>query len=111
MSEKQTNTWQQNMMGLTFRYADGRISIFKSALEAIGRPEFYHFLYNSAKQMFAIQACGIDEEGANRLPKHSTDDRYEIKSKGLCAPDLSKLWLGQDKVIQARESNIHSTGW
>lgn len=43
MSEKQTNTWQQNMMGLTFRYADGRISIFKSALEAIGRPEFYHF--------------------------------------------------------------------
>ena len=33
--------------------------------------------------MFAIQACGIDEEGANRLPKHSTDDRYEIKSKGL----------------------------
>ena len=83
MSEKQTNTWQKNMMGLTFRYADGRISIFKSALEAIGRPEFYHFLYNPAKQMFAIQACGIDEEGANRLPKHSTDDRYEIKSKGL----------------------------
>lgn len=40
MSEKQTNTWQKNMMGLTFRYADGRISIFKSALEAIGRPEF-----------------------------------------------------------------------
>lgn len=50
MSEKQTNTWQKNMMGLTFRYADGRISIFKSALEAIGRPEFYHFLYNPAKQ-------------------------------------------------------------
>lgn len=83
MSEKQTNTWQQNMLGLTFRYADGRISVFKSALEAIGRPEFYHFLYNPIKQMFAIQACGIDEEGANRLPKHSTDDRYEIKSKGL----------------------------
>lgn len=36
-----------------------------------------------AQLMFAIQACGIDEEGANRLPKHSTDDRYEIKSKGL----------------------------
>lgn len=83
MPEKQTNTWQQNMLGLTFRYADGRISVFKSALEAIGRPEFYHFLYNPAKQMFAIQACGIDEEGANRLPKHSTDDRYEIKSKDL----------------------------
>lgn len=51
MPEKQTNTWQQNMLGLTFRYADGRISVFKSALEAIGRPEFYHFLYNPAKQM------------------------------------------------------------
>lgn len=36
-----------------------------------------------SRKMFAIQACGIDEEGANRLPKHSTDDRYEIKSKGL----------------------------
>lgn len=55
MREKQTKTWQQNMLGITFRYADGRITVFRSALESIGRPEFYHFLYNPTKQMFAIQ--------------------------------------------------------
>lgn len=76
-------TWQQNMLGITFRYADGRITVFRSALESIGRPEFYHFLYNPTKQMFAIQACGMDAEGANRVPKKNQDDRYEIKSKNL----------------------------
>ena len=76
-------TWQQNMLGITFRYADGRITVFRSALESIGRPEFYHFLYNPTKQMFAIQACGMDAEGANRIPKKNQDDRYEIKSKDL----------------------------
>ena len=76
-------TWQQNMLGITFRYADGRITVFRSALESIGRPEFYHFLYNPTKQMFAIQACGMDAEGANRVPKKNQDNRYEIKSKNL----------------------------
>ena len=56
-------TWQQNMLGITFRYADGRITVFRSALESIGRPEFYHFIYNPTKQTFAIQACGMDAEG------------------------------------------------
>ena len=61
-------TWQQTMLGITFRYVDGRITVFRSALDSIGRPEFYHFLYNPTKQMFAIQACGMDAEGANRVP-------------------------------------------
>ena len=56
---------------------------FPSALDSIGRPEFYHFLYNPTKGMFAIQACGMDAEGANRVPKKNRDDRYEIKSKNL----------------------------
>lgn len=76
-------TWQQNMLGITFRYADGRVTVFQSALDSIGRPEFYHFLYNPIKQMFAIQACGMDAEGANRVPKKNQADRYEIKSKNL----------------------------
>lgn len=73
----------KDMLGITFRYADGRITVFRSALESIGRPEFYHFLYNPTKQMFAIQACGMDAEGANRVPKKNQDDRYEIKSKNF----------------------------
>ena len=36
-----------------------------------------------SKQMFAIQACGMDAEGANRVPKKNQADRYEIKSKNL----------------------------
>lgn len=89
-------------------YAGDYISICRrshhglpSALESIGRPEFYHFLYNSTKQMFAIQACGMDAEGANRVPKKNQDDRYEIKSKNLRAAALSELWLGQNKILPA----------
>lgn len=41
------------------------------------------FIDNPTKQMFAIQACGMDAEGANRVPKKNQDDRYEIKSKDL----------------------------
>ena len=65
-------TWQQTMLGITFRYVDGRITVFRSALDSIGRPEFYHFLYNPTKQMFAIQACGMDAE----------DDRYRCRRSG-----------------------------
>lgn len=31
-------TWQQNMLGITFRYADGRITVFRSALESMQFP-------------------------------------------------------------------------
>ena len=79
-------TWQQNMLGITFRYADGRITVFRSALESIGRPEFYHFLYNPTKQMFAIQACGMDAEGANRVPKKNQDNRYAVSYTHLTLP-------------------------
>ena len=78
-------TWQQNMLGITFRYADGRNTVFRSALESIGHPEFYHFLYNPTKQMFAIQACGMDEEGAIESQRKTKMTGMKSKARILCA--------------------------
>ncbi len=65
-------TWQQNMLGITFRYADGRITVFRSALESIGRPEFYHFLRYEIKSKNLVrllyQSCGWDRTRSYRLP-------------------------------------------
>ena len=78
-------TWQQNMLGITFRYADGRITVFRSALESIGRPEFYHFLYNPTKQMFAIQACGMDAGGPIVFRRKIRMTDMRSKARILCA--------------------------
>lgn len=77
-------TWQQNMLGITFRYADGRITVFRSALESIGRPEFYHFLYNPTKQMFAIQACGMDAEGPIVFQRKIRTTDMRSRARILC---------------------------
>ena len=46
--------WNQRMLGLTFNVEDGRITIFRSTLEALGWPTHYRFLYNrEAKQVNA----------------------------------------------------------
>lgn len=38
-------TWQQNMLGITFRYADGRITVFRSALS-----EYLLYHYDNDEQ-------------------------------------------------------------
>lgn len=58
-------------------------AIYYLYLNGVSFSDIADFLYNSTKQMFAIQACGMDAEGANRVPKKNQDDRYEIKSKNL----------------------------
>ncbi|MEI3406640.1 MAG: hypothetical protein V8Q79_08700, partial [Christensenellales bacterium] len=62
------------------------------------------------KQMFAIQACGMDAEGANRVPKKNQDDRYEIKSKDLVRLIYQSCgWTEQDPT-RCRVSSIHRRG-
>ena len=100
-------TWQQNMLGITFRYADGRITVFRSALESIGRPEFYHFLYNPTKQMFAIQACGMDAEGANRVPKKNQDD-MRSRARILCGCSIRAVAGTEQDPTGCRVLSIRS---
>ena len=51
--------------------------------------------YNPTKQMLAIQACGMDAEGANRVPKKNQDNRYEMQQPPFCLsePRLEQFFL------------------
>lgn len=58
--------WAGNDLGISFTMSKGRISIFKKTLEALHFPEHYHFLFNTSEKTFAIQVCGMNDEGAHR---------------------------------------------
>ncbi len=60
-------SWAAGDLGITFSMRKGRISIFRKTLDEIQFPEYYHFLFNTSEKTFAIQVCGMDDEGAHRL--------------------------------------------
>lgn len=101
-------TWQQNMLGITFRYADGRITVFRSALESIGRPEFYHFLYNPTKQMFAIQACGMDAEGAIVFQRKIRTTDMRSRARILCGCSIRAVAGTEQDPTGCRVLSIRS---
>ncbi len=53
--------WNQRMLGLTFNVEDGRITIFRSTLEALGWPTHYRFLYNREAKQVAVQNCTAED--------------------------------------------------
>ena len=61
--------WNQRMLGLTFNVEDGRITIFRSTLEALGWPTHYRFLYNREAKQVAVQNCTAEDAGAHQLLK------------------------------------------
>ncbi len=62
-------TWNQRMLGLTFNVEDGRITIFRSTLEALGWPTHYRFLYNREAKQVAVQNCTAEDAGVHKTPK------------------------------------------
>ena len=76
-------TWDFSMPGITFSQKYGRITVFKKTMELIGFPEHYRFLFNLDAGFFAIQACRIDDEGAQRISDVWDRDAVEIKSMDL----------------------------
>lgn len=76
-------TWDFSMPGITFSQKYGRITMFKKTMDMIGFPEYYRFLFNQGAGFFAIQACRIDDEGAQRISDVSDGDAVEIKSMDL----------------------------
>ena len=83
MSDRPQKAWHPDVRYITFSFADGRITVFKSALEDLHWPAFYRFLYNSAEKRFAIQACKEEAPGSHRSPRLKLGDSCEIKSKAL----------------------------
>ena len=82
MREEQRE-WPTNAKGLTFDPLKGRIMLFKSTIETLGTPEYFRFLFNPAKRKFAVQACSIKDEGADRMPKLREGDCCYISCNAL----------------------------
>lgn len=76
-------TWDFSMPGITFSQKYGRITVFKKTMDLIGVPEHYRFLFNLDAGFFAIQACRIGDEGAQRISDVWDRDAVEIKSMDL----------------------------
>ena len=72
--------WDNASPGISFNIVSGRITIFKQTLVAMGYPEFFRFLFSPENLVFGIEPCGIDDEGAKRLPDEITREHYDIKS-------------------------------
>lgn len=75
--------WNQRMLGLTFNVEDGRITIFRSTLEALGWPTHYRFLYNREAKQVAVQNCTAEDAGAHKTPKLTVSNSCEIKCVAL----------------------------
>ena len=76
-------TWNQRMLGLTFNAVDGRITIFRSTLEALGWPTHYRFLYNRKSKQVAVQNCTAEDAGSHKTPKLNASNSCEIKCMAL----------------------------
>ena len=75
--------WNQRMLGLTFNVEDGRITIFRSTLEALGWPTHYRFLYNREARQVVVQNCTAEDAGAHKTPKLTVSNSCEIKCVAL----------------------------
>ena len=75
--------WNQRMLGMTFNAVDGRITIFRSTLEALGWPTHYRFLYNREAKQVAVQNCTAEDAGAHKTPKLTVSNSCEIKCVAL----------------------------
>ena len=67
------------MLGVTFNSEEGRITIFRSTLEALGWPTHYRFLYNWMMGQIAVQACRAEDAGAHRVTRLNETNSCEIK--------------------------------
>lgn len=78
MQEKEQK-WYSGMLGMTFNADEGRITIFRSTLEALGWPSHYRFLYNREKKQIVVQACDAATSGSHRVTKMNESNSCEIK--------------------------------
>ena len=83
MSEEVNTLWDAKKPGISVNLDTGRIAIHRTTLEIMGYPEYYRFLLNLRKKQLAIQSCGIDDDGAHRLPEIKDRETCDVNSKDL----------------------------
>ena len=71
--------WHAGILGMTLNVDEGRITIFRSTLEALGWPSHYRFLYNPQMNQIAVQVCSAADAGAHRVGKLNEFSSCEIK--------------------------------
>lgn len=71
--------WHASVLGMTLNVDEGRITIFRSTLEALGWPSHYRFLYNPQMNQIAVQVCSAADAGAHRVGKLNEFSSCEIK--------------------------------
>ena len=71
--------WHAGVLGMTLNVDEGRITIFRSTLEALGWPSHYRFLYNPQMNQIAVQVCSATDAGAHRVGKLNEFSSCEIK--------------------------------
>lgn len=120
-------------LGISFNVESGRIIIFKSTLKAMAYPKYFHFLFTPEEQMFAIEPCEYDAEGAYRLPDVITREHYDLKSKNLVrfifrtcgwnkkltyripgtqyAPDSHLVYFDLRKALEVHEGRTKAAGY
>lgn len=77
--QEKEQKWYSGMLGVTFNAEEGRITIFRSTLEALGWPTHYRFLYNRKMGQIAVQACKAEDAGAHRVTRLNETNSCEIK--------------------------------
>lgn len=75
--------WDISQPGISFDFANGRISVFLKTLDYLAYPEFIRFLFKPDSGMFAIQACGMNDEGAKPTRNRKPEKHFDIKTADL----------------------------
>ncbi|WP_028515254.1 hypothetical protein [Ruminococcus flavefaciens] len=76
-------SWDNEDLGLSFEKAYGRITIFKTTIEALGYPANFRFLFDEDHKQFAIESCSYDACGSHTLAEIIPDETYQLKSMDL----------------------------
>lgn len=98
--------WNQRMLGLTFNVEDGRITIFRSTLEALGWPTHYRFLYNREAKQVAVQNCTAEDAGAHKTPKLTVSNSCEIKCVALVRMIYRDMRWNRDNTYRLEGKSI-----
>lgn len=103
MSEEVNTLWDAKKPGISVNLDTGRIAIHRTTLEIMRYPEYYRFLLNLRKKQFAIQSCGIDDDGAHRLPEIKAYALYYYLKKGGYDVDLLNYRPFDSRLFKPRK--------
>ena len=87
--------WNQRMLGLTFNVEDGRITIFRSTLEALDWPTHYRFLYNREAKQVAV-----------KTPKLTVSNSCEIKCVALVRMIYRDMRWNRNNTYRLEGKNV-----